>query len=82
VDDGVKYHHDKVQFDKAGAAFNIRAIDDAPTIWTNKYLFFGKVEVTLQAAPGRGIITSVVLASDSEDEVDWVSSIPRHTSSP
>jgi beta-glucanase (GH16 family) len=32
---------------------------------------FGKVEVTLKAAPGAGIVSSVVLQSDDLDEIDW-----------
>jgi beta-glucanase (GH16 family) len=32
---------------------------------------FGRVEVTMQAAPGTGIVTSIVLESDDLDEIDW-----------
>lgn len=44
---------------------------EAPTITSTKYLFFGKVDVELTAAPGQGIVTSVVLQSDDRDEIDW-----------
>ena len=32
---------------------------------------FGKVEFTLQAAPGTGIVSSAVMQSDDLDEIDW-----------
>ena len=34
-------------------------------------LHFGYVEVVMKAAPGVGIISSIVLQSDNLDEVDW-----------
>ncbi len=46
----------------------------APTISSPEYIFFGKLEVELQVAPGAGIVTSIVLQSDTLDEIDWVSS--------
>ncbi|PNY27183.1 glycosidase crf1 [Tolypocladium capitatum] len=54
-----------------GAAFTIRQQNDAPTIATGRYIFFGRVDIVLQAAPGKGIVTSVVLQSDDLDEIDW-----------
>lgn len=45
---------------------------DAPTLVSNKYILFGKVSVTVQAAKGAGLITAMVLKSDSGDEIDWV----------
>ena len=35
------------------------------------YIFFGRVDVTMKAAPGQGIVSSVVLESDDLDEIDW-----------
>lgn len=32
---------------------------------------FGRVEYTIKAAPGRGIVSSAVLQSDDLDEIDW-----------
>jgi hypothetical protein len=32
---------------------------------------FGKVEAVVKAAPGAGIVSSVVLQSDDRDEIDW-----------
>ncbi|KAL8392181.1 hypothetical protein RB595_002389 [Gaeumannomyces hyphopodioides] len=54
-----------------GAVFKIATEGNAPTLVANDYIFFGKVEVELQAAPGVGIVTSVVLQSDDLDEIDW-----------
>ncbi|EJT77024.1 cell wall glucanosyltransferase [Gaeumannomyces tritici R3-111a-1] len=54
-----------------GAVFKIASEGNAPTLVAKDYIFFGKVEVELQAAPGVGIVTSVVLQSDDLDEIDW-----------
>lgn len=51
--------------------FPIENHAQAPTITTSKYIFFGRVDVTMQAAAGAGIVTSVVLQSDDLDEIDW-----------
>ncbi|PHH73722.1 hypothetical protein CDD80_3625 [Ophiocordyceps camponoti-rufipedis] len=57
--------------DAKGAKFSITGDGQSPTIHSNKYLFFGEVEVVCRAAPGKGIVTSVVLQSDDLDEIDW-----------
>jgi beta-glucanase (GH16 family) len=44
---------------------------DAPSISSDFYILFGSVEVVMQAAPGVGIISSAVLMSDDQDEIDW-----------
>ncbi|KAG5954293.1 hypothetical protein E4U32_005244 [Claviceps aff. humidiphila group G2b] len=61
----------KLDYKNNGAIFSINSEHNAPTIATGKYIFFGKVEVEVQAAPGAGIITSTVLQSDDLDEIDW-----------
>ncbi|KAI1457040.1 glycoside hydrolase family 16 protein [Annulohypoxylon moriforme] len=60
-----------VTYDGNGAVFTINKASDAPTITSNKYIFFGKVELVVEAAPGAGIVTSFVLQSDDLDEIDW-----------
>ena len=60
-----------VKFGANGAEFTFAKRDDAPYIWTSPYIFFGKVDVVMKAAPGTGIISSAVLLSDDLDEVDW-----------
>ncbi|KAM0249867.1 hypothetical protein ACHAQJ_008841 [Trichoderma viride] len=54
-----------------GAAFSISTEAEAPTIRTGKYIFFGRIDVVVQAAAGVGIVTSAVLQSDDLDEIDW-----------
>jgi beta-glucanase (GH16 family) len=60
-----------VEYNENGAVFTIEDENDAPTMGSTEYIFFGKVELTVQAAPGTGIVTSFVLQSDNLDEIDW-----------
>ncbi|KAF4973617.1 hypothetical protein FSARC_157 [Fusarium sarcochroum] len=60
-----------IDYDKKGAKFTIKKETHAPTIATGKYIFYGRVDVEAQAAPGQGIVTSIVLQSDTLDEIDW-----------
>lgn len=55
-----------------GAEFTINQRGDAPTIETDFYIFFGEISITMKAAPGQGIISSLVFESDDLDEIDWV----------
>jgi hypothetical protein len=61
----------EIEYSTNGAVMSISALGQAPTIATGKYIFFGRVDVELQAAPGVGIVTSAVLQSDDLDEIDW-----------
>ncbi|KAM0796983.1 concanavalin A-like lectin/glucanase domain-containing protein, partial [Usnea florida] len=54
-----------------GAVFNFGKQGDAPTIYSNFFFFFGRIEFVAQAAPGKGIISSLILISDDMDEIDW-----------
>ncbi|PNY28524.1 glycosidase crf1 [Tolypocladium capitatum] len=61
-----------VQYDaNNGAAFTIKKQGDSPTIRTKFYFFFGRTEIWLKVAGGRGIVSSVMWLSDDLDEVDW-----------
>ncbi|KAJ9627225.1 copper resistance protein [Taxawa tesnikishii (nom. ined.)] len=60
-----------INYGSKGAEFTINKAGQAPTIQTDFYLFFGTVEVKMQAAPGTGIVSSIVLESDDLDEIDW-----------
>lgn len=53
-----------------GAEFTMNKETDAPTISSNWYIFFGKVDLVMQAAPGTGIVSSFVMESDDLDEID------------
>ncbi|KAK0707518.1 concanavalin A-like lectin/glucanase domain-containing protein [Lasiosphaeris hirsuta] len=57
--------------EKLGAVYTITKDTDAPTTQSDPYIFFGQVDVTVRAAKGAGIVTSVVLQSDDLDEIDW-----------
>lgn len=57
-----------------GAEFTIHKQGDAPTIVTDYYIFYGEVSVEMKASPGTGIVSSVYMLSDDNDEIDWVSS--------
>lgn len=60
-----------VPFGPQGAEFTIAKRYDAPQLWTDFYILFGKVETVMQVAPGQGIVSSAVLISDDLDEIDW-----------
>ncbi|KAJ6782505.1 hypothetical protein PWT90_01650 [Aphanocladium album] len=61
-----------------GASFTVGASGDAPQLNSLFYIMFGHVEITMKAAPGAGIVSSVVLESDDLDEIDmeWLGSNP------
>jgi hypothetical protein len=54
-----------------GAAFTLSQSGESRTLASNFYFFFGRTEVLMKAAPGQGIISSIVWGSDTLDEVDW-----------
>ena len=68
---GWKQTAGSLTYSAEGAEFNVAKKGDAPTIGSEAYLHFGYVEVKMKAAPGHGIISSIVLQSDNLDEVDW-----------
>lgn len=59
-----------IDWTTAGANFTINEQGDSPTIRSNFYIFGGRVEFHLKAAPGQGIISSIMLLSDDLDEID------------
>ncbi|KAF9248039.1 CAZyme family GH16 [Penicillium roqueforti] len=54
-----------------GATFTISKQGDGPLIQSGWYIMFGRVECTIKAAAGTGIVSSAVLQSDDLDEIDW-----------
>ncbi|KAF2478160.1 uncharacterized protein BDR25DRAFT_338805 [Lindgomyces ingoldianus] len=58
-------------YDSNGVSFTISKSGDSPQLTSKWYIMFGKVEVMLKAAPGKGIVSSFVLISDDLDEIDW-----------
>lgn len=69
--DWIQATYENVTYGSNGVEFTFTQRYDAPFIWTNFYVFFGTVEVVMQAAPGTGVISSAVLLSDDGDEIDW-----------
>ena len=65
-------------YGKDGAAFTVSGGSDAPQLASLFYIMFGRVEITMKAAPGAGIVSSLVLESDDLDEIDieWLGSEP------
>lgn len=64
-------------YDKTnGVSFTVSKGGDAPQLMSLFYIMFGRVEVTMKAAPGAGIVSSLVLESDVLDEIDieWLGS--------
>lgn len=61
----------KLTYGPEGAEFIIAKESNAPTIESHWNILFGRVEVTMKAAHGRGIVSSLVLESSTLDEVDW-----------
>ncbi|KAF4631519.1 hypothetical protein G7Y89_g6603 [Cudoniella acicularis] len=57
-------------YDSSGAHFTIAKSGDAPQLTSVFYIMFGKVEITMKAAPGAGIVSTLVLESDDLDEID------------
>ncbi|KAM0286756.1 hypothetical protein ACHAQH_000776 [Verticillium albo-atrum] len=65
--DGTKVTYDN----EKGAVFSIKKETEAPTKASHKFIFFGELECTVQAANMQGIVTSIVLQSKDLDEIDW-----------
>jgi len=58
-------------YDSNGASFTVAKEGDAPTLTSDWYIMFGRVDITMKSAPGTGIVSSVVMQSDDLDEIDW-----------
>lgn len=66
------------KYDSNGASFTVAQGGDAPQLGSLFYIMFGRVEISLKAAPGAGIVSSLVLQSDTLDEIDieWLGANP------
>ncbi|KAK7186928.1 hypothetical protein DPSP01_011623 [Paraphaeosphaeria sporulosa] len=51
--------------------FIVQFQGDSPTVLSSFYIFFGRVEIVMKAAPGQGIVSSAILQSECLDEIDW-----------
>lgn len=61
-----------------GASFTVKQGGDAPQLTSVFYIMFGRVEISMKAAHGSGIVSSLVLQSDVLDEIDieWLGATP------
>jgi hypothetical protein len=67
-----KQNQGKIDWDeKGGATFTIERSGDSPMVQSRFYMLFGRLEVIMRAAKGRGIISSAILQSEALDEIDW-----------
>ncbi|KAH0601070.1 hypothetical protein MHUMG1_02071 [Metarhizium humberi] len=65
-------------YGRDGVSFTVSRSGDAPQLASLFYIMFGRVEITMKAAPGAGIVSSLVLESDALDEIDieWLGTNP------
>lgn len=54
-----------------GTEFTINKQGESPTIQSKFYIMFGSISVIMKAAPGVGIVSSIVIQSECLDEIDW-----------
>lgn len=59
-----------MKYGSNGAEFTIRERGQSPTIKSTFYIMFGSVSVMMQAAKGQGIVSSIVLQSETLDGED------------
>ncbi|KAI1187100.1 concanavalin A-like lectin/glucanase domain-containing protein [Nemania serpens] len=71
-----------VKFTPEGAEFTYGKRGDAPSMWTDFYMLGGRYDVEMQIAPGQGVISSSVLWSDIQDEIDREFSGNQHGEEP
>ncbi|CCF60481.1 hypothetical protein KAFR_0K01270 [Kazachstania africana CBS 2517] len=63
-------HVGSITYSDSGVAMTLAEQGDNPTIQSDFYIMYGKVEVVLKAANGTGIVSSFYLQSDDLDEID------------
>ncbi|TKA78655.1 hypothetical protein B0A49_01426 [Cryomyces minteri] len=70
--------HPWINYSESGVMLSFNRSGVAPTLTTNFYIMFGRVEVVIKTAAGQGIISDVILQSDDLDEIDleWVGGSP------
>jgi len=60
-----------VSFTDDGADMTISSQGESVTVMTAFYIFFGRAEMIFKAAPGQGVISTMITLSDTLDEIDW-----------
>lgn len=66
-------------YDDQGVSFTVAKSGDSPQLISLFYIMFGRVDFKMKAAPGVGIVSSMVFQSDDLDEVDleWLGADPN-----
>lgn len=67
----LKTNRGKIDWVEKGATFTVERSGDAPTASSKFYMLFGRLEVVMKAASGKGIISSAILQSEALDEIDF-----------
>ncbi|CAI4062753.1 transglycosylase SKDI_07G4420 [Saccharomyces kudriavzevii IFO 1802] len=67
-------HAGEINYGKDGLSMTLTKRYDNPSLKSNFYIMYGKLEVILKASSGTGIVSSFYLQSDDLDEIDieWV----------
>lgn len=60
-----------VKYEASGGQFTVAKQKDSPTLTSQWFIHFGRVEVLMKSARGQGIVSSIVIQSDTLDEIDW-----------
>jgi beta-glucanase (GH16 family) len=60
-----------INFGASGANLVLHEKGQMVTIQSNFFIMWGQLEMVFRAAPGTGIISTVILISDDLDEIDW-----------
>ncbi|ODV77759.1 glycoside hydrolase family 16 protein [Suhomyces tanzawaensis NRRL Y-17324] len=66
----VMAYPDGVNYTPKGLELTLAKRFDNPSLKSDFYIMFGRVEVHLKAAPGVGVVSSFYLQSDDLDEID------------
>lgn len=61
----------KVDWSEKGATFTIERSGESPQINSKFYMLFGRLEVVMRMAKGKGVISTAILQSENLDEIDW-----------
>lgn len=66
------YHYgNRISYGSSGLELTLAEQYDNPALQSNFYIFFGRIEAQIKAANGTGIVSTVYLQSDDQDEIDW-----------
>ncbi|ANB13139.1 Crh1p [Sugiyamaella lignohabitans] len=65
---------EQIRYTQEGVEFILSKPGHNPTLQSDFYIMFGRIEVILKASKGKGIVSSFVLQSDTLDEIDleWI----------